>query len=53
MVAIEHPPSPLLLLPTVVRAEYQGGYRIFLVFNDGVESTVDFSGWLPAWSSSR
>jgi hypothetical protein len=33
-------------LPTVVRAEYRGGHRICLVFNDGVESTVDFSDWL-------
>jgi hypothetical protein len=34
------------LLPRVIRAEYQGEYRICLVFNDGVESTVDFSDWL-------
>jgi len=33
-------------LPTVVGAEYRGGHRICLVFNDGVESTVDFSDWL-------
>jgi len=33
-------------LPTVVRAEYRGGHRICLRFNDGVESTVDFSEWL-------
>jgi predicted HTH domain antitoxin len=33
-------------LPTVVRAEYRGGHRICLLFNDGVESTVDFSDWL-------
>ena len=33
-------------LPTVVRAEYRGGYRIYLEFNDGVENTVDFSQWL-------
>lgn len=33
-------------LPTVVRAEYRGEHRICLVFNDGVESTVDFSDWL-------
>ena len=38
---------PLMtLLPMVVRAEHRGGYRIYLVFNDGVESTVDFSDWL-------
>lgn len=33
-------------LPTVVRAEYRGDYRIHLAFHDGVESTVDFSNWL-------
>jgi hypothetical protein len=33
-------------LPTVVHAEYRGGHRICLRFNDGVESTVDFSDWL-------
>lgn len=33
-------------LPMVVRAEYRGDYRIWLAFNDGVESTIDFSEWL-------
>jgi hypothetical protein len=33
-------------LPSVVRAEYRGEYRIHLTFNDGVENTVDFSQWL-------
>jgi hypothetical protein len=33
-------------LPTVTRAEYLGDYRIHLAFNDGLESTVDFSQWL-------
>lgn len=33
-------------LPMVVRAEYRGGYRIWLAFNDGIESTVDFADWL-------
>lgn len=33
-------------LPTVVRAEYRGKYRIHLTFNDGVEKTVDFKPWL-------
>ena len=33
-------------LPIVIRAEYRGGYRIHLVFNDGVEGTVDFAPWL-------
>lgn len=35
----------MAMLPTVIRAEYRGGYRIHLVFNDGVENTVDFSPW--------
>ena len=34
------------LLPLVTAAEYRGDYRIHLVFNDGVEGTVDFSTWL-------
>jgi hypothetical protein len=33
-------------LPTVIRAEYRGEFRIRVVFNDGVESTIDFSDWL-------
>jgi hypothetical protein len=33
-------------LPSVIRAEYRGEYRIHLTFNDGVENTVDFSQWL-------
>ncbi|MBX3024318.1 DUF2442 domain-containing protein [bacterium] len=36
----------MAFLPTVVAAEYRGAYRIHLVFNDGVENTVDFSAWL-------
>jgi hypothetical protein len=34
------------LLPTVIRAEHSGGLRIRVTFNDGVESTIDFSEWL-------
>ncbi len=34
------------VLPTVIRAEYRGEYRLNLVFNDGVESTVDLADWL-------
>lgn len=34
------------LLPMVVRAEYRGGYRIEIGFNDGVSGTVDFRSWL-------
>jgi hypothetical protein len=33
-------------LPEVVRAEYRGGHRIHLVFNDRSEKTVDFRRWL-------
>ncbi len=33
-------------LPSVVRAEYLGGYRIRLTFNDNSEKTVDFRQWL-------
>jgi hypothetical protein len=36
----------MALLPAVVRAEYRGEYHIHLVFNDGVENTVDFEAWL-------
>lgn len=34
------------LLPTVIDAEYHGGYRIRLTFNDGVAETIDFANWL-------
>ena len=33
-------------LPTVIEAEYRGGYIIKLTFNDGVEETIDFAQWL-------
>ena len=33
-------------LPTVIRAEYRGEYRIHVAFSDGVESTIDFTPWL-------
>jgi hypothetical protein len=33
-------------LPCVIRAEFRGGYKIHLTFNDGLQSTVDFSQWL-------
>lgn len=33
-------------IPIVVEAEYRGGFRIRLVFGDGLEGTVDFSDWL-------
>ena len=34
------------VLPSVVGAEYRGSYKIHLVFNDGIEGTVDFEDWL-------
>ena len=33
-------------LPSVIRAEYRGGYRLYLTFNDGSANTVDFAPWL-------
>ena len=36
----------MTFLPAVVRAEYQGGFRIHLTFNDASEATVDFQRWL-------
>ena len=33
-------------LPTVTRAEYRGGYRLNLIFNDGKSGTIDFLQWL-------
>ena len=35
----------MISLPAVIRAEYRGGFRIHLVFNDQSESTVDFEQW--------
>lgn len=33
-------------LPCVSRAEYRGGYRIHVTFNDGKSGTIDFLQWL-------
>jgi hypothetical protein len=33
-------------LPSVIRAEYRGGYRIRLTFNDNQQKTIDFRSWL-------
>ncbi len=35
-------------LPSVVRAEYRGEYRIYVTFNDGRCGIVDFVQWLDA-----
>ena len=36
----------MTFLPSVVRAEYRSGFRIYLVFNDTSEGTIDFQPWL-------
>ena len=36
----------MLLLPTVVRAERRGGFTVHLLFNDGVEGSVDLADLL-------
>ncbi len=36
----------MTFLPSVVRADYRGGFRIRLTFNDLTERTVDFRAWL-------
>ena len=33
-------------LPSVIRATYDGGFRIHLTFNDDLQGTVDFQSWL-------
>jgi len=33
-------------LPSVVRADYRGGFRIHVTFNDLSERTIDFRPWL-------
>ncbi len=36
----------MTILPVVVEAKYQGGYRIRVTFNDGTEKSIDFEHWL-------
>jgi hypothetical protein len=36
----------MTFLPSVIRAQYRGGFRIHLTFNDLSERTVDFRSWL-------
>lgn len=36
----------MTFLPSVVRADYRGGFRIHLTFNDLSERTIDFRPWL-------
>jgi len=33
-------------LPAVVKAEHRGQFKIRVVFNDGLDAVLDFSGWL-------
>jgi len=33
-------------LPSVIRADYRGEYRIYLVFSDRTEGVVDCAPWL-------
>jgi len=33
-------------VPHVVKAEYRGGYRIHVAFDDCLEATIDFQRWL-------
>jgi len=35
-----------MTMPSVVSAEYEGGYRIRLSFSEGTVKTVDFRKWL-------
>jgi Protein of unknown function (DUF2442) len=36
----------MTFMPMVVQAEYRGGYRIRITFNDGMQKTIDFENWL-------
>jgi hypothetical protein len=36
----------MMFLPSVIRAEYRGGFRIHVTFNDLSQRTVDFRPWL-------
>jgi len=36
----------MTFLPSVIRAEYRGGFRIRVTFNDNSEKTLDFRQWL-------
>ncbi len=33
-------------LPSVIRAKYEGGFRIHFTFSDNVQGTVDLQSWL-------
>lgn len=33
-------------IPCVIKAEYRGGHRICITFDDQLEATIDFKPWL-------
>ena len=33
-------------LPSVIRAKYDGGFRIHITFSNNVQGTIDLQGWL-------
>jgi hypothetical protein len=33
-------------LPSVIRAKYEGGFRIHFTFSDNVQGTIDLQSWL-------
>jgi hypothetical protein len=33
-------------LPTVIRARYDGGFRIHFTFSDNLQGAIDLQGWL-------
>jgi hypothetical protein len=33
-------------LPSVIRAKYEGGFRIHLTFSDSLQGTLDLQSWL-------
>jgi hypothetical protein len=33
-------------IPCVIKAEYRGGHRIHVIFDDSSEKTIDFRRWL-------
>ncbi len=45
----------MTFLPSVVEATHEGGFRIHLTFNDGLQATVDFEPWLtgPVFEAVR
>ena len=36
----------MTFLPSVIAAKHEGGFRVHLTFNDGLEATIDFERWL-------